>query len=264
MLVRYMSDIHLEFASFSIPPMATDSETVLILAGDIGYFLHFEETDVTKLHLKSWCEKFKHVILVCGNHDYYNGSIETINRMIREWIESESITNLHFLSRNSVIIEDVSFIGTTLWTDYDNNNQHAKDIARVSMADYKYIWSGDTSFRITPDDLLKIHQHDKMFIFDEHKKAYSQGLKTVVITHHLPSYKSVHPFYTSSPLNCAFASNLDNEIEHSDIDVWVHGHTHYCFDYILGNTKIKCNPRGYVFSNRVENMEFNPYAYFNI
>lgn len=262
MIIRYVSDTHLDFSPLSLPISPADKDTILVVAGDIGNFSSSAIT--TKQHLETWSNQFKTVLFVCGNHDYYGSSLAITESAIEKWINDQNISNLIFLNRKTHVIDGICFIGTTLWTDYNNNDSHAKSIARASMADYHYIHNSTLSGDITPDELLKIHQQDKFFIFEEHKKAFEQGLKSIVISHHLPSFKSVHPFYASSMLNSAFASNMDNDIEHSDIDVWIHGHTHYCFDYILGNTKIKCNPRGYVFSNRIENADFDPLESFTI
>jgi hypothetical protein len=31
-----------------------------------------------------------------------------------------------------------------------------------------------------------------------------------------------------------------------EIVLWTHGHTHEDFDYMIGTTRVVCNPRGYV------------------
>lgn len=262
MLIRYVSDLHLEFAPLVLPTEQTDKDTTLILAGDIGNFAR--DLTVTEKHLLEWSSRFKHVVYVCGNHEYYGGSFQETHNRIGDLIKTNKINNLHFLNSDCVIIENVAFVGTTLWTDYGRGDEKSMDIALFSMSDYRYIWTDDLVDTVRPKQLYKEHQQQKMFIFDKAKEMHNLGHKVVVVSHHLPSYKSVHPFYASSDLNIAFASDLDNEIEHSDIDVWVHGHTHYCFDYILGKTNIKCNPRGYVIRNNTENVDFDPRAHFSI
>ena len=65
--------------------------------------------------------------------------------------------------------------------------------------------------------------------------------------YHAPSFKSKHPRYKDSdPLNFSYYSALDLLImDHPQIKVWVHGHTHESHDYKIGETRILCNPRGY-------------------
>ena len=43
-----------------------------------------------------------------------------------------------------------------------------------------------------------------------------------------------------------FSSDLSEFIlNHPQIKLWTHGHTHDEFDYTIGSTRIVCNPRGY-------------------
>ena len=92
--------------------------------------------------------------------------------------------------------------------------------------------------------------------YEDHK-AYLQGLtdtlaahpdrKFVVVGHHSPSKQSTHPRYAKEIIiNSAYSSNLTEFIMNNpQIKVWTHGHTHETFDYMVGTTRIVCNPRGY-------------------
>ena len=35
-------------------------------------------------------------------------------------------------------------------------------------------------------------------------------------------------------------------MDRPQIKLWTHGHTHHEFDYMVGSTRVVCNPRGYV------------------
>jgi hypothetical protein len=72
-----------------------------------------------------------------------------------------------------------------------------------------------------------------------------------VVTHHLPLRQSIHPKYAGSELNPSFASEL-SDLMGPPASMWIHGHTHESFDYIVKGTRIVCNPRGYF------PMELNP------
>jgi len=48
-------------------------------------------------------------------------------------------------------------------------------------------------------------------------------------------------------MNGAYSSSLDEFIlDHPQIKLWTHGHTHEDFDYMIGTTRVFCNPRGYI------------------
>ena len=100
-----------------------------------------------------------------------------------------------------------------------------------------------------PHGLAPIHQ-SRSFIFEQLKKA--EGRKTVVMTHHGISPLSIHERYRGDNLNWAFMSDLSQEIlDHGPL-LWVHGHTHDSFDYVLGKTRVVVNPYGY------QEVEMNP------
>ena len=70
---------------------------------------------------------------------------------------------------------------------------------------------------------------------------------TIVMTHHLPSYKLIHPEYQKieyEKYNSAYASDSDGLVYKAKL--WIHGHTHKASDIIFdGITRCICNPYGY-------------------
>jgi hypothetical protein len=79
----------------------------------------------------------------------------------------------------------------------------------------------------------------------------------VVITHHLPSWRSVAPSFMRALSNPAFASDLDHLFE--GVDLWIHGHAHTSHDYLAAGCRVVCNPRGYPMrAGGFENPRFNP------
>jgi Icc-related predicted phosphoesterase len=81
-------------------------------------------------------------------------------------------------------------------------------------------------------------------------KNIVQGMhneKFVVVGHHAPSKQSTHPKYQNDQLmNGGYSSDLSEFIlDHPQIKLWTHGHTHDPFDYMIGTTRVVCNPRGY-------------------
>jgi Icc-related predicted phosphoesterase len=68
---------------------------------------------------------------------------------------------------------------------------------------------------------------------------------TVVITHYLPHVRSISPKYEGDRLNPAFASDLARLVG-PPVTLWIHGHTHESFDYVVNGARIVCNPRGYL------------------
>ena len=65
------------------------------------------------------------------------------------------------------------------------------------------------------------------------------------LPHHARTPKSIVEFFTDSPLNPGFASNLDDLIERHEPALRIHGHMHSDIDVHLGTTRVRCNRAGY-------------------
>jgi hypothetical protein len=78
----------------------------------------------------------------------------------------------------------------------------------------------------------------------------------VVITHHAPTPRSVHPRFADSPVSAAFVSDCTALMGRAAL--WIHGHTHDSFDYVVDGTRVICNPRGYCPKGVKENPDFDP------
>jgi Icc-related predicted phosphoesterase len=114
--------------------------------------------------------------------------------------------------------------------------------------------------RWTPDRTRALHAESRTWLRENLALPFNG--KTVVVSHHCPHPLSVSREYDGDHLTPAFCSDLSPEISEFQPVLWVHGHTHFCFDYVVPETRTRvvCNPRGYVreyFNGRsVENMEF--------
>jgi hypothetical protein len=67
----------------------------------------------------------------------------------------------------------------------------------------------------------------------------------VIITHFLPSWRSVHPKWAAAATNCFFVSDQEPLMVERKPALWLHGHTHDSADYQVGPTRVVCNPFGY-------------------
>lgn len=240
-----MSDIHLEFAGIEIPH--PKEEQILVLAGDVCLLQQQCE------FLQQVSGMFHYVIYVFGNHEFYDGDILAERMKTQDFIKKESLQNVFLLENATKEIDDVVFICATLWTDFDNENPNAMLAAQYGMNDFQVIFDGHGVF--TPLRALEFHKLSREFIFHAAEKHSSK--KIVVVSHHAPSFRSVPDEYTGDRLNGAYATALDERIETSLINLWIHGHIHAPSDYMIGRTRVFANPRGYVGYERC-NESFNP------
>lgn len=253
MKLRVMSDLHLEFhdgkwmQEFDIPAMDDDKNTVLVLPGDVHSYKHLAAV------YERFAPRFKAIVGVFGNHEYWKGSI--VNAVSKVQAQIEHLDNVFLLDRSIVEIDDVTFVGATLWANFDNLNQLAMYDASLKMNDYKKIRTGSVAApyvrKLKPVETAQIHLQDKDFIFKSVSDLKAQGRKVVVVTHHLPSYLCIaekyQQKYTGRPYrNGAYASELFEDVADSKPDLWIHGHTHESNDVMVADTRVVCNPRGYV------------------
>ena len=254
------SDIHSEHVQDSVDPLCDDPRLqyyypelvdVVVLAGDIG-----EWTNGMQYARNRFANK--EIVYVAGNHEYYDSDLSFIDDMR---IKAKEL-GIHFLDNDSVIIGDVRFLGTTLWTNFDNYSHEAVTESARDMCDYEYIrcekwWlneqNREKAFRLmnidsacsdipkyfSPTVAYILHQEAINWLDHELNKPYLG--QTVIVTHHAPSMRS------STNNIHAYASDLEKFITNNadKINLWCHGHVHKPFDYEIAGVRVTSNPRGY-------------------
>jgi hypothetical protein len=256
MRIKQMSDLHLEFDSDFFPKNEEKAD-LLMLNGDICMPSYFEKGIDSPYYYKAlqflnffeFCSKeYENVLYISGNHEYYRGYIDKIDDIIRDALKF--LPNVHFLNNQKWEKDGVTFLGGTLWTDVNHNNPITEQYLMNGMNDFRLVnWKKDGyGGRFRPSDAAALHRKTLKF-FDE----ASAGLDNVVImSHHAPSFMSVHPkYHNETQMNYGYYSSLDGFIiERPQIKLWTHGHMHDCFDYNINDTRVVCNPRGYNDENK--------------
>ena len=102
--------------------------------------------------------------------------------------------------------------------------------------------------KLSPEDTVEFHKKMVDYIKIVTEFLGDSPKKFVVVGHHTPSTFSIHPKYRGHTLmNGAYSSDLSElMLDRPCIKLWVHGHTHDPFDYTIGETRVVCNPRGYI------------------
>ena len=260
---------------------------------DVGIFDRFDRSERIHTFFQECCERFPQVIYVMGNHEHYHGDFATTINILRDRLGY--LHNLHILDKQSTVINGVMFIGGTLWTDMNKEDpmtllhikgcmndfrcvENSERITTYKAQKYKKDNNGeyittktgdvvhlvDDGFefktrvaRFTPEDSVEEHKAMLKFI-DACIAEASDDQKIVVIGHHGPSSASINPAYADQVLtNGAYVSDLSNFIlDRSNIKLWTQGHTHHTLDYMIGSTRVICNPRGYInYEQRAEDFE---------
>lgn len=239
----FYSDLHLEFGDYQVPVHKNEHDLGIILAGDI----HTKTNAVP--FLEELSRRFKYVIYVLGNHEHYGESVLRTQDKIKERVDNLQLHNVYVLDNECVVLDGVAFVGSTLWTSIDNGNPIAMFTLQNNMHDFKYIkygLPGRTYRKFRPTDAVIQHRYSVQYVFNTIKDFVSSGVKVVVITHHAPSHKSLPGGQLGSEWDPGYYSPLDDEILCGGPDIWIHGHIHESKDYMIGNTRVLSNPRGYV------------------
>jgi hypothetical protein len=253
MKIDYCSDLHLEFGYQTLP-----GGEVLILAGDIcesrSLVKDFHSTKllphVTGSHEHRYydffyheCAKYDRVFMVMGNHEHYHGRFDKTLEEIRGVLPE----NVTLLERDRIDYGGVTFLGATLWTNCNNGDSITMWTLQNSMNDYRVITNkrDDSYGKLRPLTTFSNHIHTVEWLKKEFVEEISNPI--VVITHHAPSFQSITEKYRDDKhLNGGYASDLSEFIlDYPQIKHWVHGHVHSTHDYVIGDTQILANPRGY-------------------
>jgi Icc-related predicted phosphoesterase len=197
-----------------------------------------------------------HIVTVLGNHEFYHGCVDRERREARKRGDELGVT---VLDNRVVEIDDaVRFVGCTLWTDYmlyaggsEGHQRAYMRAAALGLNDHRLVQLSElSSARFRPEHARALHLEARAFL--EMVLATPFGGPTVVVTHHCPHPRSVPDVFVGDKLTPAFCSDLSNIIERFQPAMWIHGHTHSSFDYMVGRTRVICNPKGY----GAENPEF--------
>lgn len=269
--IRFASDLHLDFdiaryhrfpkayegvahdldALWYPEPMEGDDDTVFVIPGD----LWIERRFISRKHPltgKSWlatmADRFKHVVFVLGNHDYWGQNFGLEPGRVKMALNDDKLANVSFLENTSVVIDQVKFLGGTLWTDFAKQDPLVMIKAQSLMNDYKYIRNGPGYRKLYPAEVLAAHLKARNFIMGSCVKD-DPTQRVMVVTHMAPSFQSYENYDgardSASPYYASDLSELILE-DTQAAEWWVHGHIHSTADYMIGDTRIMCNPRGYV------------------
>lgn len=242
-----ISDIHSEFyksAREVFDSIQWCAATHLVLAGDIGVVS-------TKLNIYTdfliLCKKqYKNVVLIPGNHEYYHchGDRTSVEQKLRNMCE---LVGVHYIHEKNIVVDGIRFIGHTLWSLIEKEacSQISDFSHRVFDSQHAYVAAYIDGYR---------------FIEKEIMNSLELPEPTVVVTHHLPSRRMIHPkFKHHTLLNSAFASDVTNTMHLGKVKYWFCGHTHEYCEMMAMDTKIIANPLGYPGEDRVTKVSTNTY-----
>lgn len=228
---QIMSDLHIEthIGNPDVEDYITPSAQILILAGDIGRAHRFEQLQT---FLEKVCARFKTVLYVLGNHEYYrvDGIPPRPMEVVLQDIQNlqKSIPNLYILNRNCMIFDNVCIVGCTLWSNASiDTPPFIVRIPNMNIAKYN-----------------SLHRKDLAYIESLISYCKKNGLKLVVVTHHAPTFR-VGSRRKGDRYKSLYCSHLDRLLDSGKVHTWICGHTHRNFDFKteLG-TRLVSNQKG--------------------
>lgn len=237
------SDLHFEFHKDGGQTLVAElPETdVIVVAGDLASASCLWDSLLLLL------EKYRHVVFVFGNHEFYGSSFQSVrqsivklrHRMPRLRERGMQLGELHLLDNSTVTLEGQRFVGTTMW------------FRREPGIEFKHRFLND--FNAIKGATRRIYEENERAVEFLEETVEPDD---VVVTHHLPHARSVHPRWKGSQYNCFYLCEMYPLIFDRQPKVWCHGHTHNSMSYFLEETRVVCNPFGY--AAHEENPEFDP------
>ena len=228
MKIKIFSDLHVEKGNKKLAEKLVRENTadVIVFAGD---FINLGKVGDLLLSLDALatCP----MIFVPGNHEYYG----TRRCKVDSDLADRHYKNIVVLNERTHIIDDVCFIGATGWWD-----SKVTSSAYKSMNDFPLIAGIKGAMEGEWGKSAKLFFHDAL--------SENQGLKTVCISHHAPSYRSIPDDLSHRVVNQCYANAWEDLITISQPNLWIHGHVHQrSNDYMIGRTRVVSNPYGYAY-----------------
>jgi Icc-related predicted phosphoesterase len=237
MIIKLISDLHIEFqkdGGNDLINLIPNNADILVIAGDFAPLKNYKKQ--INNHLDYLSTKFKHIIYVIGNHESFGQSIhQTFIDVIN--LNKNTPDNITIVaSTKELMIDNQKFLITPLWYSWKIDNH----LYESFIGDFTYIekfnpWVYNENNTIVKWLINNLQEDD------------------ILVSHHLPSWNSVHPKFAGDSLNRFFVCDLEQDIlQFGKPKLALHGHTHHSFDYIIHKTRVVCNPFGYA------NYETNP------
>ncbi len=241
------SDLHHEFGkpNIDIPKEAE----IVILAGDIDTRLLMNLQVLVRENLD------KTFLYVPGNHDFYSKDYSEQLAYIQSLVSIHE--NLHILHNSEYKHKDITFYGSTLWTDFTAYGPVAEVWCKMNIkgmiGDFWQI--SDEGGKINPNKMVELNQVAKRGISDFLQAT--EG-KKVVITHFPPLTCCKHGKIEENELSAYFTNNL-TYLFHKEYspNYWLYGHNHWSDSFQIGKTKLLSNQHGYPGEN-TENVRYDP------
>jgi Icc-related predicted phosphoesterase len=252
MKFAFGSDLHLEFGQ--LEDIKSDAD-ILLLAGDIcvaddvrnekkhpGVTTAFSDRFDEFFEMCS--AEYEHTYMIMGNHEYYHGVFQRAAEKIRAILPS----NVTLLDDEYVDIDGTRLLGTTLWTDCNMGDWATEATLRQKMTDFRITKWKDTNSRgheryrkMIPSDTSHMHYQSLQWL------GKNMTDNCIVMSHHAPTWASIEAKYANNNLfNGGYASNLSEFILDHQPKLWIHGHMHDPVDYMVDQTRVVSNPRGYL------------------
>jgi len=251
--IRIISDLHVDMNRYNNAPdlfidkvTSRKPDTLTVIAGDISGSL-----DETKRFLQA---RFSNVVFVGGNHIVYNYESKPIQQLHSEYKEEfPKTTNITYLENDYKIVNDVVFIGSTLWTDYGHGGSLHDNMvnAMFYMNDFKFGYydnDGDME-RLNPEHCRKMFYESMEAIKNIYDKFSDSDMNIILVTHSGFAPGAITPKYVNHPVISSYVNSKTISdfisLHMSKISLIIHGHVHSRLSYDIKGIPVICNPFGY-------------------
>lgn len=251
--IGFVSDMHLEFRLNKFTNIIKMQTDILCLVGDICACGTDEDFNILKEFLTYICPKYKYVIHIAGNHEFYTDGeniskqscMSEINKKLKRL--EKTFRNYIYLNCQAVTLtvnnKKCVFIGATLWTHIDQKD-YAMIQGRMNDYDVIYVWRDNKPVKLTVPEMQKIHKRHLAFVKSAIIKY--KGLPCVLLTHHKPIADSDDP---GRDTISAYETDITDIVgmPGSSVKYAIHGHTHKHYNKLIKGVRYLSNPKGYIY-----------------
>lgn len=238
-----ISDLHIETwpEDKQLEWSGMPTSLVAVIAGDIS-----KDLDITYKTVLEISKHYRHTIFVDGNHEHGFPGNDIHTRRLNISEKFSKYKNISYLFRNTIILDNVAFVGCNGWWSYDFCEPY---VSKQDAIQYQIDKGSDEGSALEQwNTAIEDSEHISHSVDNCNRNPEIKSI--VVVTHTVPNKKlswmpdQTHLVPVMGTQGSSYLESIPLRDVNKKIKVWCFGHVHHPQDTVIDDIRYVSNPRG--------------------